>query len=248
MMKNRWALLALCLLAFSIHTAPGAPFKVLVFSKTAAFRHVSITNGIAAIRQLGTNNNFEVVATENSSDFTDANLAQFAAVIFLSTTGDVLDAAQQTAFENYIRSGRGYVGVHAASDTEYTWPWYGGLVGAYFSSHPAIQKATVLVEDFEHASTRFLPEGWVRTDEWYNFQSNPRANVHVLGRLDESTYTGGTMGSDHPIAWFHDYDGGRAWYTAGGHTDDAWSEPLFLAHVRGLLRWAAGLSAGDCSP
>ncbi|HEY0552128.1 MAG TPA: ThuA domain-containing protein, partial [Verrucomicrobiae bacterium] len=218
MMKNRWALLALCLLAFSIHTAPGAPFKVLVFSKTAAFRHVSITNGIAAIRQLGTNNNFEVVATENSSDFTDANLAQFAAVIFLSTTGDVLDAAQQTAFENYIRSGRGYVGVHAASDTEYTWPWYGGLVGAYFSSHPAIQKATVLVEDFEHASTRFLPEGWVRTDEWYNFQSNPRANVHVLGRLDESTYTGGTMGSDHPIAWFHDYDGGRAWYTAGGHT------------------------------
>jgi type 1 glutamine amidotransferase len=227
------------LLAFSTRTALGAQFKVLVFSKTAVFRHASITNGIAAIRQLGTNNNFEVVATENAADFTDVNLAQFAAVIFLSTTGDVLDAAQQTVFENYIRSGRGYVGIHAASDTEYTWPWYGGLVGAYFSNHPAIQKATVLVEDFEHASTRFLPEGWVRTDEWYSFQSNPRANVHVLARLDESTYIGGTMGADHPIAWFHDYDGGRAWYTAGGHTTGSFAEPLFLTHLLGGIRYAA---------
>src|SRR5688572_24874410 len=106
--------------------APGS-FKVLVFSKTAAFRHASITNGITAIRRLGTNNNFEVVATENAADFTDANLAQFAAVIFLSTTGNVLDATQQSVFERYIRAGRGYVGIHAASDTEYTWPWYGGL-------------------------------------------------------------------------------------------------------------------------
>src|SRR3954469_8717635 len=189
----------------------GMPFKIMVFSKTAAFRHASITNGIEAIRQLGTNNSFDVVATENSNDFNDANLSQFAAVIFLSTTGDVLDATQQSAFERYIRAGGGYVGIHSASDTEYTWPWYGGLVGAYFSSHPSIQKATVLLENSDHPSTHFLSETWVRTDEWYNFQSNPRNNVEVLCRLDESSYNGGTMG-DHPIAWFYDYDGGRAWY------------------------------------
>jgi type 1 glutamine amidotransferase len=222
----------------AISAASGADFKVLVFSRTAGFRHLSIPNGIAAIRQLATQNDFEVVATENAAAFADTNLAQFAAVIFLSTTGDVLDAAQQSAFERYIRAGGGYVGVHAASDTEYSWPWYGGLVGAWFSSHPAIQKATLLVEDFEHASSLFLPEAWVRTDEWYNFRANPRANVHVLARLDESSYSGGTMG-DHPIAWFHEYDGGRAWYTAGGHTAESFSEPLFLTHLLGGVRYAA---------
>jgi len=231
--------LVISLLAFAaVCSASGAPFKVLVFSKTAAFRHASIPNGIAAIRQLGTNNSFEVSATENAADFTDTNLAQFAAVIFLSTTGDVLDAAQQSAFERYIRAGGGYVGIHAASDTEYGWPWYGGLVGAWFSSHPAIQRANVLVEDFEHPSSRFLPEAWARNDEWYNFQTNPRTNVHVLARLDESTYTGGTMG-DHPIAWYHEYDGGRAWYTAGGHTPESYAEPPFVTHLLGGIHYAA---------
>ena len=223
----------------ALAAAPPSAFKVLVFSKTAAFRHASIPNAIPAIRQLGTNNNFEVAATENAADFTDTNLASFGAVIFLSTTGDVLDATQQSAFERYIRAGGGYAGIHSATDTEYTWPWYGGLVGAYFSSHPAIQKATVLLEDFHHPSTRFLPEGWVRNDEWYNFQSNPRTNVQVLARLDESTYAGGTMGTDHPIAWFHEYDGGRAWYTAGGHTAESFAEPLFLTHLLGGIRYAA---------
>ena len=211
----------------ALSAVPSTP-KILVFSRTAAFRHSSIPTGIAAIQQLGVENSFEVTATEDPVVFADATLAQYRAVVFLLTTGDILDANQQAAFERYIGAGNGYVGIHSASDTEYSWPWYGGLVGAYFSNHPAIQKATVLVEDFEHASTRFLPEGWVRTDEWYSFQSNPRANVHVLARLDESTYTGGTMGSDHPIAWFHDYDGGRAWYTAGGHTTGSFAEPLFL--------------------
>jgi type 1 glutamine amidotransferase len=231
--------LLISFLAFvAVWSVPGAGFKVLVFSRTAAFRHASIPNGIAAIGQLGTQNDFNVVASENAADFTDTNLAQFRAVIFLSTTGDVLDAAQQSAFERYIRGGGGYVGIHAASDTEYDWPWYGGLVGAWFSSHPAIQRASVLVEDLEHPSSRFLPEAWVRNDEWYNFRSNPRANVHVLARLDESTYSGGTMG-DHPIAWFHEYDGGRAWYTAGGHTPESYAEPLFVTHLLGGILYAA---------
>ena len=146
---------------------------MLVFSKTAGFRHDSIPAGIAAIQQLGTQNNFTVDATEDAAEFTDANLARYKAVIWLSTTGDVLNADQQAAFERYIRAGGGYAGVHAASDTEYDWPWYGGLVGAYFTSHPAIQHGDGQVEDPAHPSTR-PAGGWNRTDEWYNFRTNPR--------------------------------------------------------------------------
>ena len=223
-------------------TSNSAPYKVLVFSKTAAFRHASIPNGVAAIQQLGVENNFQVVTNEDATVFNDVYLAQFRAVVFLMTTGDVLDSAQQAAFERYIRAGNGYVGVHSASDTEYTWPWYGGLVGAYFSDHPAIQNATVRLEDANHPSTRFLTGPWFRNDEWYNFQTNPRTNVHVLATLDETTYNGGTMG-DHPIAWHHDYDGGRAWYTAGGHTATSYAEPLFRAHLLGGIQYAANAFA-----
>src|SRR6188768_2478072 len=148
--------------------------RVLVFSKTAAFRHGSIPAGVQAIRELGTANAFAVDATEDAAAFTDENLARYDAVVWLSTTGDVLDAPQQAAFERYIQAGGGYAGVHAASDTEYTWNWYGGLVGAYFSGHPDPQSATVEVADHAHPSTKHLPARWTRSDEWYNFQSNPR--------------------------------------------------------------------------
>src|SRR4051794_36334611 len=222
-----------------------AAFDVLVFSRTAAFRHDSIDEGIAAIQQLGAANDFSVTATEDPTKFTAANLAQYEAVVFLSTTGDVLNAAQQTAFEQYIAAGHGFVGVHSAADTEYDWAWYGGLVGAYFNNHPAIQQATVNVVDANHPATAGLPQRWVRTDEWYNFRTNPRPNVHVLATLDESTYAGGAMGADHPIAWYHDYGGGRAFYTGMGHTAASYSEPLFRQHLLGGIRYAAGAATID---
>jgi cytochrome c len=222
-------------------------FKVLVFSKTAAFRHSSIPNGIAMIRSLGQTNNFSVDATESASMFTDETLSQYAVVVFLCTTGDILDDAQQSAFERFIRKGSGYVGIHSASDTEYGWPWYGNLVGAYFRSHPAIQTATVVVTDPAHPSTAELPVKWVRNDEWYNFQSNPRGRVHVLASLDENSYSpgSGAMGFDHPIAWCHEFEGGRSWYTGGGHTEQSYAEPLFRKHVLGGILWAARRAAGD---
>lgn len=145
-------------------------------------------------------------------------------MIWLSTTGDVLNAAQQAAFERYIQGGGGYVGVHAASDTEYDWPWYGGLIGAYFASHPADQTATIKVADQVHPSTVTLSQRWSKLDEWYNYRANPRGNVHVLATLDESTYTGGSMGSDHPISWCQNYSGGRSWYTGLGHTDSSYTD------------------------
>jgi type 1 glutamine amidotransferase/regulation of enolase protein 1 (concanavalin A-like superfamily) len=230
-----------------IAAAQDAP-KVLVFSKTAGFRHASIPSGIAAIRQLGADHGFAVDATEDAAQFTSARLAQYDAVVWLSTTGDVLNAAQEAAFEAYIKQGGGYVGVHAAADTEYGWSWYGGLVGAYFQSHPANQTARVRVTDRAHPSTRDLPAEWTRFDEWYNYAASPRQRVHVLAELDESSYSpgSGAMGADHPIAWCHGYDGGRAWYTGMGHTNESYAEKEFLQHVLGGIRYAAGIETADC--
>ncbi|MEA2564086.1 MAG: cytochrome c [Acidobacteriota bacterium] len=219
----------------------SGPDRILVFSKTTGFRHSSIEPGIAALRELGAANGFAVDATEEAGQFTTTNLSRYKAVVFLSTSGDVLNGDQQAAFMAYIRNGGGFVGIHAAADTEHGWPWYGGLVGAYFVSHPAPAQARIRVEDRDHPSTRTLPDPWNRFDEWYDFQQNPRSQgVTVLLRLDEASYPGGQMGEDHPIAWYHEYDGGRAWYTGGGHTDASFSEPAFLEHLLGGIRYAAG--------
>lgn len=221
--------------------APGVKdrFSVLVFSKTAGFRHDSIPHGIAAIRELGAAQGFTVVATEDATLFTPQQLQHHRAVIFLNTTGDVLDDTQQQALEGFIRGGGGFVGVHSAADTEHGWPWYGGLVGAYFASHPAIQNAAINVLDRAHASTRMLPARWSRSDEWYNYRARPTAEVTLLLQLDESSYQGGSMGASHPIAWYHPYDGGRAWYTGLGHTSESYQEPLFRQHLLGGILWAA---------
>jgi len=225
------------------HGAAGAESqpRILLFSKTAEYRHDSIPDAVAALTALGDGHGFAADATEDAAVFADDTLAAYRAVAFLMTTGDVLNDGQQAAFERFVRAGGGYVGVHSASDTEYDWPWYGGLVGAYFRHHPDIQPATVLVEDRAHPSTAGLPERWERTDEWYDFRANPRGQVNVLARLDETTYSGGSMGDDHPIAWWHAYDGGRAWYTGGGHTSESYREPLFLQHLLGGIAYAAGL-------
>lgn len=228
--------------------AADTPYDVLVFSKTEGFRHDSIPAGIEAIRELGAANDFTVTATEDDSAFTPGNLARYEAVVFLSTTGDVLDDEQQSAFESYIQAGGGFVGVHAAADTEYDWPFYGNLVGAYFASHPAIQPATVTVQDRGVAASASLPQNWVRTDEWYNYRTNPRSTARVLATLDESTYTGGTMGADHPHIWCKTYGGGRSFYTGGGHTIASYSESAFLAQLLGGIRYAAGRSKADCRP
>jgi type 1 glutamine amidotransferase len=227
--------------AEAAHRQNGCPVRLLVFSKTGGFRHASIKDGIAALKRLAAEHNVVADFTEDATVFTDANLARYNAVVFLLTSGNILDNEQKAAFERYIQAGGGYVGVHSASDTEHHWSWYGKLVGAFFLSHPRIQQATIDVVDRNTPSTSMLPARWVRTDEWYNFATNPHGSVHVLMTVDEKTYQGGTMGAYHPIAWYHEYDGGRAWYTALGHTSESYSEPLFLAHLWGGIVYAAGL-------
>jgi type 1 glutamine amidotransferase len=222
-------------------TQPPAAQKkgILVFAKTAGFRHASIADGLLAIQKLGKENNFSVDTTTNAAYFTADSLKRYAAVAFLSTTGNVLNDEQQTAFENFIKGGGGFAGIHGASNAEANWPWYNKLVGAYFLDHPAPQTAVVVVNDKTHPSTSALPERWERFDEWYNFK-NIMPGIRVLASLDETTYTGGKHGANHPIAWYHDVDGGRSWYTALGHTKESYYEPLFLQHLLGGIKYAMG--------
>lgn len=214
--------------------------KILIFSKTAGFRHSAIAAGITAIQKLGQENNFSVDTTENSEKITATNLKQYAAVVFLNTTGDIFNTAQEKAFEQYIKSGGGFVGVHAATDTEFDWAWFGKLVGAYFTQHPEQQVATLQIINKNTIATRHLPEQWKRKDEWYNFKDiNP--DLNVLIKIDEQSYQGGKNGSDHPMAWYHDFDGGRSFYTALGHTEASYTDPLFLQHLLGGIQYAMGV-------
>lgn len=225
-----------------VGTDPSGSPRVLLFSETRDYRHPSIEDALTALEDLASSAAIQTDRAGDSADvFTESALADYDAVVWVMTSGDVLDAAEQAAFESYIRAGGGYAGIHAASDTEYDWPWYGSLVGAYFDRHPVVQSATQIVEDGSHASTTHLGASWTRTDEWYDYRSNPRAQVSVLLRLDESSYSGGEMGDDHPSAWYHNHDGGRAWYTGGGHTSESYAEADFRAHLLGGLRYAAGL-------
>ena len=164
---------------------------------------------------------------------------KYAAVIFLNTTGYFLNNYQQADFERYIQAGGGYVGIHAAADAEYDWGWYGRLAGAYFNGHPEEQEAVIKVIDSANDATKHLPKEWKRKDEWYNFKKLNK-DVHVLLAIDEKSYKGGTNGDDHPMAWYHDYDGGRAWYTELGHTEESYADPLYLKHLLGGIKYAIG--------
>jgi len=223
-----------------MHVAPAAPPTILVFTRTTGYRHPSIPAAVAAVRVIGRRDGFAVVVTEDPRAFTDASLRRFRAVAFLLTTGAVLDGTQRGALERFVRHGGGWLGVHSASDTAYAWPFYGRLVGAYFRRHPAIQLAIMDVTDRRNPATAPLPAVWRRIDEWYDFRTNPRGRVHVLATVDERSYRGGGMGADHPITWCHEDLGGRALYTALGHTIAAYREPLFLAHLRGALAYVLG--------
>lgn len=213
--------------------------RIAIFSRTAGYRHASIEVGREALRKQLPAAEFELHATEQGDELIEL-LPRSDVLLFLSTTGDVLSADQQARVEAFVREGGGFVGVHAASDTEYDWPFYGELIGAWFDSHPSIQDARVVVEAGEHPVVAGLPREWQRKDEWYNFRTNPRDRVTVLLRLDESSYTGGTMGDDHPIAWARELDRGRSVYTGLGHTEESWAEAPFLRHLENALRWAAG--------
>ncbi len=214
--------------------------RVLVFSKTAGFRHDSIPVAIEAIKEIATKRGFTVTATEDASVFSTTNLEKFDAVLFLCTTGDILDGLQQDALYKFVtKDGGGFLGLHAAADTEYDWPQYKDLIGAYFKRHPQIQEAKIIVEDPCHPSTQSLPKTWTRTDEWYDYIANPRKDVRVLMSLDPKSYTGSEMPDDHPITWCNEVGNGRTWYSGLGHTKETYAEPLFMDSLYEAIVWTS---------
>jgi type 1 glutamine amidotransferase len=241
-MQSRLFLFLFLLIAVGIssYTLPKKQKKILVFSKTAGFRHGSaIAAGKKELIELGKKNKFAVDTTELADVFTAENLKQYAAVIFLCTTGNVLNEEQQQAFQQFIRNGGGYMGTHSAADTEYDWAWFGELNGAYFKSHPKQQEAVFNIVQDNNIATAHLPKVWKRFDELYNFKWIG-TDLNILITIDESSYTGGGNGDDHPMAWYHEFDGGRGFYTALGHDNKSWEDPLYLQHVLGGIQYVMG--------
>lgn len=229
--------------------AQGKQFKALLVTTTRGWHHESVHAGVLGLQQLGAKNFFDVVLLENPNGFTDKYLEQFKVVIFLNTTGDILDSAQQKVMERFIKSGKGFVGIHSASDTEYEWDWYTKLVGRMFHIHPAIQTARVNIVDDSFPGLQGFAGGTLRTDEWYEFGPEKVTDLHYILSIDEASYDpkadwgpnkkGVGMGKLHPISWYHNYDGGRAFYTAMGHMPVVFSDTAFLNHLYAGIYWAA---------
>ena len=234
----------------AVLSARAEQFKVLLFSKTAGWHHDAINEGVTAIRQLGKLHDFDVFWTEDANRvINDKELAKYKVVIFLLTTGDIFNDEQQAAFERYIKNGGGFVGIHSATDTEYDWAWYTKLIGYNFHIHPAPQTAVVKVEDANFPGMDRFAKRFLWTDEWYEFGPAHSDKLHFLLSVDETTYKpeanwgpnkqGKGMGAFHPISWYQEYDGGRAFYTALGHIPAAYSDANFMHHIYGGIYWAA---------
>lgn len=236
LLKIAFTILVISALSVSMSFAQK---KILIFTKTAGYHHASIPAGVDAIMKLGKENNFLVDTTSDAAKIVESNLKNYSALVFLSTTGYLLNNVEQADLERYIQAGGGFVGIHAATDAEYDWHWYNRMIGAYFLSHPAQQEAVINVVDKNDPSTKMLPAQWKRKDEWYNFK-NISNDIHVLLTIDEKSYTGGKNGDFHPMAWYHNFEGGRVWYTELGHTEESYSDPLYLQHILGGIKYAIG--------
>ncbi len=254
-MKKYIALLIIAIVIASCSWAQDDDkINVLVFTKTSGYRHESISSGVKCMWELGLKHNWNVTATEDATLFNDEFLGKFDVVVWLNTTQDVLNDEQQKAFERFYRSGKGFVGIHSAADTEYEWEWYGKMIGgAWFKGHPPTQMATLIIEDTDHPSMLIFKEmsmkTWTVIDEWYAHKANPRPHVNVLMTLEESSVKNlgdnpeperVLMGGDHPMAWYHETDGGRAFYTNRGHTPESFEDDALREHFRGGIEWAAG--------
>jgi type 1 glutamine amidotransferase len=240
-MKNKF-IVASCLSFLIILTCPSIkaqPIKLLIYSKTNGFHHKSIPAAIAALSKMASENNWQLTFTDDSLSFSSLKqLQSYNAIVFVLITGKIFDTLQENAFKQYLQQGGGLVTIHTGTDCEKNWPWYMNAIGAKFKNHPKQQQATYLVIDSTHSATKLLPKVWSHFDEIYNFAAPVSDSVHVLLTVDESSYTGGTMGV-HPITWYRNLNKGRIFQTALGHTDACYTDTDFLAHLKGGIEWAA---------
>ena len=235
------------LLLFQVQ-AQQKQFRALIVTTTRGWHHESLHAGVLALQELGKKNFFDAVLYEDPKGFTDDYVKQFQVIIFLNTTGDIFDSAQQKVMERFIQSGKGYVGIHSASDTEYDWEWYTKLVGRMFVIHPAVQTARLNVLDAEFPGIQGFTGNKLWTDEWYEFGPEKVPDLHYIMAVDENSYNpradwgskkGVGMGKLHPVAWYHTFDGGRAFYTALGHLPTTFSDASFMNLLYGGIFWAA---------
>ena len=225
-------------------------FKALIVTTTRGWHHESLHSGVLAIQELGRKNFFDAVLFENPNGFTDEFVKQFQVIIFLNTTGDIFDSAQQKVMERFVQSGKGFVGIHSASDTEYDWDWYTKLLGRMFHIHPVIQTARLTIIDPTFPGLQGFTGNKLWTDEWYEFGPEKISGLNYIMSVDETSYDpnvvwadrnlkGVGMGKLHPVAWYHNYDGGRSFYTSLGHMPAIFSDPLFLNFLYAGIFWAA---------
>jgi type 1 glutamine amidotransferase len=247
-MKNKFLLLLPALFLLNTVQAQQKQFKALIVTTTNGWHHESLHYGVVALKEMATRNFFDAELFQDPNSFNDSFLKQFQVIIFLNTTGDILNAEQQKVMERFIQSGKGFVGIHSASDTEYDWDWYTKLVGRMFYIHPAVQTAKLKVLDSSFPGLQGFEQGKLWTDEWYQFGEEKVKDLHYVLAVDESTYNakanwstkkGEGMGTFHPIAWYHNYDGGRSFYTALGHLPTNFSNQAFLDHLYAGILWAA---------
>lgn len=243
--------IAKCVVIFSLlltSTVQAAQFNVLLFTKTAGWHHKSINKSVSAFEKMSKQYNFDYEWHEDANRINDKNLEKFDVIVFLLTTGDILNEAQQKSMERFIQSGKGFVGIHSASDTEYDWPWYKKLVGRNFVIHPVIQTAKLKVLKPEFPGLARMPASFLWTDEWYEFGKENIEGLTYILSVDEKTYSpkadwgkvkGSGMGEFHPIAWYHEFDGGRSFYTGLGHIGESYNDQLIQEHLFGGMYWAA---------
>ncbi len=212
-------------------------YSVLVITETKGWVHDSIESGLKLIQNIGNKNNFNVYHSDNSSVITYKNLKEIKTIIFLNTTEEILTDVEQKVMESFIKSGKGFVGVHSAADTEYNWQWYGKLVGAYYRNHPEVMNGKILT--INHKITNHLDSEWEIEDEWYNFDY-VNYDINILLHLDEDSYIGGEHPDYHPITWYHEYDGGRSFYTGLGHRGETYHDERFIKLLLGGILYAAG--------
>ncbi|WP_373057570.1 ThuA domain-containing protein [Zunongwangia sp. H14] len=256
-LKAGW--LTVVLLILAIQANAQKQFNVLLITETDGWHHESIEDGIDAVEDLAARHNFGLERQQEAQKITAERLNAFDAVIFLNTTADIFDEQEQEAFENFIEAGNGYVGVHAASDTEYDWEWYTKLVGRMFHIHPVQQTARLDILEHNFPGLEHFPEKLLWTDEWYEFGEEKTSGLNYLVAVDENSYdpevtwknrdkaengqmqdrVGKGMGDFHPISWYHEYDGGRAFYTALGHIPEIYKNQWFLDHLYGGIYYAA---------
>jgi len=221
-------------------SSENGKISILAFSKTADYRHESIKAGQNALRELAAVNNFDIDFSEDSTVFNDAALSRYNVIIFLNTSGNILDENGEKAFQKFIQNKGGFVGVHGALDTEYDWEWYGKFIGTHCKGSEEIHKAVVRVINKNHPSTEDLPYTWEVEDEWCMITKKLADDVKILAVIDELTVQGEKM-LYSPYCWYHEFDGGRAWYTGGGHRVENYSDPLFRKHIVGGIKYAAGV-------